>query len=89
MLLHMIWPLVDPLEIARNDLIDFHAVLKHFRLPSFIFYFDFRHDWVVSLYSEHFIGNLVEFLHLALSQQCAEFLKVLGLLKGTSDSKLY
>ena len=30
MLLHVIWPLVDPLEIARNDLINLHAVFEYF-----------------------------------------------------------
>ena len=30
MLLHVIWPLVDPLEIARNDLVNLHAVIKYF-----------------------------------------------------------
>ena len=30
MLLHVIWSLVDPLEIARNDLVNLHAVFKYF-----------------------------------------------------------
>ena len=46
---------------------------------------DSSHDWVVPLYSEHLVGNLVELLHLALSQQCAEFLYILSLLKGTCN----
>ena len=30
MLLHVIWPPVDPLEIARNDLVNLHAVFEYF-----------------------------------------------------------
>ena len=30
MLLHMIWPLVDPLEIACDDLVNLHAVFEYF-----------------------------------------------------------
>ena len=42
---------------------------------------------MVSLDSEYFVGNLVEFLHLSISQQLTEILQVLCLLKGTGDSK--
>ena len=86
MSLHVIWSLVDPLEIACDNLVDLHAVFKHFRLPSFIFSLDSIHDWVVPLNSENLVGNLVEFFHLALSQQCAEFLYILCLIKGTCNS---
>ncbi len=40
---------------------------------------------MVPLNSEYFVGYLVELLHLAFSQQCAEFLYVLSLLKGTCN----
>ena len=40
---------------------------------------------MVPLDSEYLVGNLVELLHLAFSQQCAEFLYVLSLLKGTCN----
>ena len=44
---------------------------------------------MVSLDSENLVGNLVELLHSAFSQQCAEFLNVLSLLKGTSNRELF
>ena len=40
---------------------------------------------MISLDSEYLVSNLVEFLHLAFSQQCAEFLYILSLLKGTCN----
>ncbi len=86
MLLHVIWPLVDLLEIACNDLVDLHAILKYFRLPSFILSLDLCYDWVVPLDSKNLVGNLVELLHLAFSQQCAEFFYILCLIKGTCNS---
>jgi hypothetical protein len=42
---------------------------------------------VVPLDSEDFVGNLVEFLHLSISQQLTEIFQVLSLLKGTSNRK--
>ena len=88
MLLHVIWSLIDPLEIACDDLVSLHAVFEYFRLPSFIFSLDSSHNWVIPFDSEYFVSNLVELLHLALSQQCAEFLDILNLLKGTCDREL-
>jgi hypothetical protein len=44
---------------------------------------------VVPLDSEDLVGNLVELLHLALSQQCAEFLYVLSFLKGTCNREFF
>ena len=67
MLLHVIWSLVDLLEIARNDLVNLHAVFKYFWLPSFIFSFISAHHWVVPLYSEDLVGNLIELFHPAFS----------------------
>ena len=43
---------------------------------------------MVPLNSENLVSNLVELLHLAFSQQCAEFLYVLSLLKGTCNREL-
>jgi hypothetical protein len=43
---------------------------------------------VVPLNSENLVSNLVELLHSTFSQQCAEFLNVLSLLKGTSNREL-
>ncbi len=86
MLLHVIWPLVDLLEIACNDLVDLHAILKYFRLPIFIFSLDPRYDWVVPLDSKNLVSDLVELLHLVISQQCAEFLYIVSLIKGTCNS---
>ena len=86
MLLHVIWPLVDPLEIACDDLVNLHAVFEYFRLPSFIFSLDSSHDWVVPLDSENLVSNLVELLHFAFSQQCAEFLYIFSLIEGTCNS---
>ena len=83
----MIWSLVYPFEIACDDLVNLHAVLKYFWLPILIFSFDFRNDWVVPLDSEDFVGNLVKFLHLSISQQLTEIFQVLSLLKGTSNRK--
>ncbi len=40
---------------------------------------------MISLDSEYLVSNLVELLHLAFSQQCAEFLYVFSLLKGTCN----
>ena len=44
---------------------------------------------MVPLNSEYLVGNLVELLHLAFSQQCAEFLYILSLLKGTCNRELF
>ena len=68
MLLHVIWPLVDLLEIAGNDLVNLHAFFKDFRLPIVIFPFDFRDNWVVPLNSEDLISDLVELFHFTFSQ---------------------
>ena len=87
MLLHVIWSLVNSFEIACDDLVNLHAILKYFWLPILILSFDFRNDWVVPLDSEYFVGNLVEFLHLSISQQLTEIFQVLSLLKSTSNRK--
>ena len=42
---------------------------------------------MVPLDSEYFVGNLVEFLHLSISQQLTEIFQVLSLLKSTSNRK--
>jgi hypothetical protein len=44
---------------------------------------------VVPLNSEDLVSNLVELLHLAFSQQRAEFLNVLSLLKGTRNREFF
>ncbi len=43
---------------------------------------------MVPLNSENLVSNLVKLLHFSFSQQCAEFLNVLSLLKGTRDREL-
>ncbi len=68
MLLHVIWSLVYPFEIACDDLVNLHAVLKDFRLPILSVPFDFRNDWVVPLDSEDLVGDLVELFHFSVSQ---------------------
>jgi hypothetical protein len=88
MLLHVIWSLVNPFEIACDDLVNLHAVFKDFRLPIVIFPFDFRDNWVVPLNSEDLVGDLVELFHFSISQQLAEVLQILCLLKGTGNCKL-
>ena len=85
MLLQVIWSLLNPFEIACDDLVNLHAVFKDFRLPIFIFPFYFRDNWVVSLNSEDLIGDLVELFHFSFSQQLAEILQILCLLEGTSN----
>ena len=44
---------------------------------------------MVPLNSENLVSNLVELLHFAFSQQCAEFLYVLSLLKGTRNREFF
>jgi hypothetical protein len=85
MLLHVIWSLVYPFEIACDDLVNLHAVFKDFRLPILSVSSDFRDNWVVPLNSEDLVGYLVELFHFSLSQQLAEIFQVLCLLKGTSN----
>ena len=68
MLLHVNWSLVYLLEIAGDDLVNLHAVLKDFRLPILSVSFDFHDDWVVPLNSEDLVGDLVELFHFSLSQ---------------------
>jgi hypothetical protein len=68
MLLHVNWSLVYLLEIAGDDLVNLHAVLKDFLLPILSVSFDFSHDWVVPLNSEDLVGDLVELFHFSLSQ---------------------
>ena len=85
MLLHVIWSLVYPFEIACDDLVNLHAVFKDFRLPIVIFPFDFRDNWVVPLNSEDLVSDLVELFHFPISQQLSEVLQVLRLFKGTSN----
>ncbi len=67
-LLHVIWSLVYPFEIAGDDLVNLHAVFKDFRLPIDIILLDSRDNWVVPLNSEDLVGNLVEFFHFSFSQ---------------------
>ena len=74
MLLHVIWSLVDLLEIAGDDLVNLYAVFKDFRLPIVIISFDFRDNWVVPLDPEDLVGDLVELLHFSVPQQLAEVL---------------
>ena len=88
MLLHVNWSLVYLLEIAGDDLVNLHAVFKDFRLPVVIFSLDFRDNWVVPLNYEDLVCNLVELFHFSVSQQLAEVLQVLCLLKGTCNCKL-
>jgi hypothetical protein len=40
---------------------------------------------VVSLDPKNLVGNLIELLHLALSQECTEVLDVLGFFEYSSD----
>ena len=68
MLLHVIWSLVNLLEIAGDDLVNLHAVFKDFRLPVVIIPLDIRDDWVVPLGSEDLVGEMVEFFHFFLPQ---------------------
>ena len=68
MLLHVIWSLVNLLEIAGDNLVNLHAVFKDFRLPTLSVSFDFRDDWVVPLDSEDLVGDLVELFHFSLPQ---------------------
>ena len=68
MLKHVIWSLVNLLEIAGDDLVNLHAVFKDFRLPIVIFLLDFRDNWVVPLNSEDLVGDLVELFHFSLPQ---------------------
>ena len=44
---------------------------------------------MVPLDSKNLVSDLVELLHLAFSQQCAEFFYILCLIKGTCNSQLF
>ena len=68
MLLHVIWSLVYPFEIACDDLVNLHAVFKDLRLPIVFIPLDFRDNWVVPLNSEDLVGDLVELFHFSFSQ---------------------
>jgi hypothetical protein len=68
MLLHVIWSLVNLLEIPGDDLVNLHAVFKDFRLPVVIISLDFGDNWVVPLDSEDLVGDLVELFHFPFPQ---------------------
>jgi hypothetical protein len=44
---------------------------------------------VVSLDPKNLVGNLIEFLHLAFSQECTEILYVLGFFEYSSDHEFF
>jgi hypothetical protein len=44
---------------------------------------------VISFNPKNLIGNLVEFLHLAFSQECAEILNILSFFENPSDHEFF
>jgi hypothetical protein len=44
---------------------------------------------VVSLDPKNLVGNLIEFLHLAFSQECTEIFYVLGFFEYSSDHEFF
>ncbi len=62
MLLHVIWSLVYPYEIACDDLVNLHAVFKKFRLLTVIVSFDFLDNWAVPLNSMDLVGDLISMM---------------------------
>jgi hypothetical protein len=44
---------------------------------------------VISLDPKNLVGNLIEFLHLAFSQECTEIFYVLGFFEYSSDHEFF
>ena len=44
---------------------------------------------MISLDPENLVGNLIEFLHLAFSQECTEVFYVLGFFEYSSDHEFF
>ena len=83
--LHVIWPSVDLSKVFGYYLFHLGTVLEDFWFSSIIVPSYSRHYRMISLDSKNFIGNLIELLHLAFSQQRAEILYVLSFLEYSGD----
>ena len=64
----MVGPSVDPSEVLGDDSLHLLTLFEDFRLTTFIQPLHFRDDWVVPLDPQHFVGYLVELLHVPFSQ---------------------
>jgi hypothetical protein len=83
--LHVIWPFVDLSKVFGYYLFHLGTVFEDFWFSSIIVPFYSRNYRMISLDSKNFIGNLIELLHLAFSQQCTEVLYVLSFFEYSGD----
>jgi hypothetical protein len=81
----VIWPFVDLSKVFGYYLFHLGTVFEDFWFSSIIVPFYSRNYRMISLDSKNFIGNLIELLHLAFPQQCAEILYVLSFPEYSGD----
>ena len=64
----MVGSFVNPSEVLGDGSLNLLTLFKDFSLTVFIQPLHFRDDWVVPLDPQHFVGYLVELLHVPVPQ---------------------
>ena len=64
----MIGSSIDPSKVLSDGFFHLLTLFEDFRLTAFIQPLHFRDDWVVPLDPQHFVGYLVELLHVPVPQ---------------------
>ena len=59
---------VDPSKVLGDGSLNLLTLFEDFRLTVLVLPLHFRDDWVVPLDPQHFVGYLIELLHVPFSQ---------------------
>ena len=84
----MIRSLVDVFEVLSNHIVDIRLLSVDLDVSRLVLSLDLGHHRVAPLDLEHLVGNLVELLHIAPSEQVSEVLDVLQFIELFSNGKL-
>ena len=83
----MLWPSINLFEVTGYCLLYKYSVLPNL-LFSIDFFLDLSDIWVVCVDSWDFVSNLVEFLHITLSEEGSHILEIGEVVLLSDDGQL-
>ena len=82
---HMLWPLVNGLKVLGDCSFDMLSLFEDFCVATQSITLHLGHHWVAPLDPHVLVGDIIEVLHLAVSQQLAKLLDASGVVEFASN----
>ena len=82
---HMLWPLVNGLKVLSDCSLDMLSFFEDFCVATQSFTLHLGDHWVAPLDPHVLVGDIIEVLHLAVSQQLAKLLDASGIVDFASN----